>query len=72
MSDANIDSGPVAWQSQSNHNRMMELQRRTGNQIAGFLVVEAADIAAAAVLFQDHPPGEGIDVMPVVTGPPED
>ena len=77
MSDANIDSGPVAWQSQSNHNRMMELQRRTGNQIAGFLVVEAADIAAAAGLFQDHPhitvfPGDGIDVMPVVTGPPED
>jgi hypothetical protein len=47
------------------------------NQIAGFLIVEAADIAAAAGLFQDHPhitvfPGEGIDVMPVVTGPPED
>jgi hypothetical protein len=47
------------------------------NQIAGFLIVEAADIAAAAALFQDHPhitvfPGEGIDVMPVVTGPPED
>ena len=38
------------------------------NQIAGFLIVEAADIAAAAALFQDHPhitvfPGEGIDVM---------
>jgi hypothetical protein len=47
------------------------------NQIAGFLVVEAADIAAAAGLFQDHPhitvfPGDGIVVMPVVTGPPED
>ena len=47
------------------------------NQIAGFLIVEAADIAAAAGLFQDHPhitvfPGDGIDVMPVVTGPPED
>jgi hypothetical protein len=43
----------------------------------GFLIVEAADIAAAAGLFQDHPhitvfPGDGIDVMPVVTGPPED
>ena len=39
--------------------------------------VKAADIAAAAALFQDHPhitifPGDGIDVMPVVTGPPED
>jgi hypothetical protein len=47
------------------------------NQIAGFVIVEAADIAAAAGLFQDHPhitvfPGDGIDVMPVVTGPPED
>ena len=47
------------------------------NQIAGFLIVEAAAVAAAAGLFQDHPhitvfPGDGIDVMPVVTGPPED
>ncbi|MGD9802569.1 MAG: hypothetical protein AB7E80_11300 [Hyphomicrobiaceae bacterium] len=47
------------------------------NQIAGFLVVEAADITAAARLFLDHPhitvfPGDGIDIMPVVTGPPED
>ncbi len=47
------------------------------NQIAGFLIVEAADIAAAADLFQDHPHitvflGDGIDVMPVVMGPPED
>ena len=46
------------------------------NQIAGFLIVEAADITAAADLFQDHPhisifPGDGIDVMPDVTGPPE-
>ena len=47
------------------------------NQIVRFLIVEAADIAAAAGLFQDHPhitifPGDGIDVMPVVTGPPEE
>ena len=47
------------------------------NQIAGFLIVEAADITAAAGLFQDHPhitifPGDGIDVMPVLTGPPEE
>jgi hypothetical protein len=43
------------------------------NQIVGFLIVEAADITAAAGLFQDHPhitifPGDGIDVMPDVTG----
>jgi hypothetical protein len=47
------------------------------NQIAGFLIVEATDIATAARLFQDHPhitifPGDGIDVMPVVSEPPED
>ena len=46
------------------------------NQIAGFVIVEAADIGAAADLFRDHPhitifPGDGIDVMPVVTAPPE-
>ncbi len=46
------------------------------NELAGFLIVEAADVAAAAGLFQDHPhiaifPGHGIDVMPDVTGPPE-
>ncbi len=45
------------------------------NQIAGFVIVEAADIDAAADLFQDHPhinvfPGDGIDVMPDITGPP--
>lgn len=50
---------------------------RAQNQITGFLIVEAADIDAAARLFQDHPhitvfPGDGIDLMPVVTGPPDD
>jgi hypothetical protein len=47
------------------------------NHIAGFLIVEAADIDAAAGLFQDHPhitifPGDSIDIMPEVTEPPED
>ena len=47
------------------------------NQIAGFVIVEAADITTAAGLFRDHPhitvfPGDGIDVMPVVTGPPKE
>lgn len=46
------------------------------NQIAGFVIVEAADIVEAANLFQDHPhitvfPGDGIDVMPEVSEPPE-
>lgn len=44
------------------------------NQIAGFVIVEAPDITAATAIFQDHPhitvfPGDGIDVMPVVTDP---
>ena len=47
------------------------------NQIAGFLIVDAADITAAAGLFQDHPhitvfPGDGIDIMPIVAEPPKD
>lgn len=47
------------------------------NQIAGFVIVEAVDITAAARLFEDHPhiaifPGDGIDVMPVVTEPPQE
>ncbi len=47
------------------------------NPIAGLVIVEAADITAAARLFQDHPhitifPGDGIDVMPVVSDPPEE
>ena len=31
MPNTNLDSGPVAWQSQANHNRMMELQRLAGS-----------------------------------------
>ncbi len=42
------------------------------NEIAGFLLVEAETLEAAADLFLDHPhlsifPGDGIDVMPVVS-----
>lgn len=47
------------------------------NPIAGFTIVEAPDLPSAARLFQDHPhitvfPGDGIDVMPVVSDPPEE
>ncbi len=31
MRDVNVDSGPTAWQSRANHNRMLELQRRRGS-----------------------------------------
>lgn len=44
------------------------------NTICGYLVVEAETIEAAAGIFEDHPhitifPGEGIDIMPFLTGP---
>ncbi len=43
------------------------------NDICGWLVVEAADVEAAARLFEGHPhftvfPGDGVDLMPIVTG----
>lgn len=46
------------------------------NQIAGFVIVEADDMTAAANLFRNHPhiiifPGDGIDIMPVVNEPPQ-
>jgi hypothetical protein len=42
------------------------------NPLCGYLVVEAETADAAARLFQDHPhitifPGEGVDIMPLVT-----
>ncbi len=42
------------------------------NDLCGYIVVEAADIEAAARLFENHPhfaifPGDAIDIMPLVT-----
>lgn len=44
------------------------------NDFCGYLVVEAETAEAAAALFSDHPhistfPGDGVDVMPLLTGP---
>jgi hypothetical protein len=44
------------------------------NSICGYVVVEADTIEAAAQLFEDHPhigvfPGDGVDIMPFLTGP---
>ena len=44
------------------------------NQICGYVIVEADDIDAAARLFEGHPhftlfPGDGVDIMPFLTGP---
>lgn len=42
------------------------------NRLCGYLVVEAETAEAAAAIFQDHPhitvfPGDGVDIMPLVT-----
>jgi hypothetical protein len=44
------------------------------NAICGYIVVEAETIDAAARLFENHPhftifPGDGVDIMPFMTGP---
>lgn len=44
------------------------------NPFCGFVIVEAETIDEAANLFRDHPhisvfPGDGVDVMPFLTGP---
>ena len=44
------------------------------NPFCGFVIVEADSIEEAASLFRDHPhlsvfPGDGVDLMPFLTGP---
>ena len=44
------------------------------NPFCGYIVVEAESIEAAAKLFENHPhfsvfPGDGVDIMPFLTGP---
>lgn len=44
------------------------------NNVAGYVLVEAEDHAAAASMFEGHPhfaifPGDGVDVMPVLPVP---
>ena len=44
------------------------------NDFCGYVIVEAESAEAAAALFVDHPhitvfPGDGVDVMPFLTGP---
>lgn len=47
------------------------------NGIAGYTIVEADTLEEAAALFENHPhftvfPGDGVDVMPLLTGPGAD
>ncbi|HEY4345074.1 MAG TPA: hypothetical protein VGN05_12060 [Parvibaculum sp.] len=42
------------------------------NPLCGYIVIEADSIEAAARLFENHPhftvfPGDGVDIMPIVT-----
>ena len=44
------------------------------NDFCGYIIVEAETAEAAARLFADHPhistfPGDGVDIMPFLTGP---
>lgn len=44
----------------------------SANPLCGYIVVEADSIDAAARLFENHPhfavfPGDGVDIMPIVT-----
>ena len=44
------------------------------NDICGYLIVRAETIEAAARIFENHPhftifPGDGVDIMPFMTGP---
>lgn len=46
------------------------------NPFCGYIVVEAEDIEKAARLFENHPhfsifPGDGVDIMPFLTEPPQ-
>ena len=47
---------------------------KVANPLCGYIVVEADSIDAAAYLFEKHPhftifPGDGVDIMPILTGP---
>ena len=44
------------------------------NDFCGYVIVEAETAEAAAAIFADHPhintfPGDGVDIMPFLTGP---
>lgn len=49
---------------------------KAANAFCGYLIVQAETIEGAARLFANHPhfaifPGDGVDLMPFVTGPPD-
>jgi hypothetical protein len=62
--------GPLGNTKRVSASGVAEVQ----NGLAGYVVVEAEDHAAAAKLFEDHPhfsifPGDGVDVMPCLPIP---
>lgn len=63
------DRGMVGKTKRVNKDGIADAQ----NDICGYVVVEAESIDAAAKLFEGHPhftifPGDGVDIMPFVTG----
>lgn len=65
-----LDRGMVGKTKRVTKDGIVDAQ----NDICGYVVVEAENIEAAAKLFENHPhfmvfPGDGVDIMPFVTGP---
>ncbi|RYF95398.1 MAG: hypothetical protein EON95_01725 [Caulobacteraceae bacterium] len=59
-----VEGGPVGKTKKASRAGIQDIR----NLVAGFVVVQAEDHAAAARLFENHPhfaifPGEGVEVM---------
>jgi hypothetical protein len=88
--EATIEKGMAAWGQwmKDNHEAIVDpggplgKTKKAGpdgvsdikNALTGYIVVEAADHAAAAALFKDHPhftvfPGDGVEVMEIMPMP---
>lgn len=65
-----VQGGPLGRTKKVSSDGIADMR----NNVAGFIVVEAADHEAAAKLFEGHPhftifPGDGVEVMPVLPIP---
>lgn len=90
MDPAQMHKGMQAWSEWMARNAAVVVEpggplgrtkkvSRTGvedvrNHLAGYTIIEADDIEAAAALFRNHPhftifPGDGVEIMPVLPIP---
>jgi hypothetical protein len=65
-----VQGGPVGKTKSAGPGGVSDIS----NQVGGFIIVEAADHAAAAKLFENHPhfaimPGSAVEVMPILPIP---